>query len=729
MTTGYGFLRTMVQTRARGHTATGVVCYRMGLSATSTFVGEHGGERTFDYSRRTGIIATGYAAPPGTDQSWSDPITWAHRIEAIDKRKNSRQCRDDIVAIPIELVEAGLAEEAIQTYADRLAELHNTVIQWSYHRPDRGGKNHHGHVLYPGRHVEGLSFSKRRDREQDNPRVKGEPDLVSRHKAIWSEICRGRGIELRWSGETPGHHIGPQICATKRRRLVADTRDAIRETIAASATGEPVPEQRVLHDVAMIATGVDDGLTVKQMLQLELRHAQHGRAAPRAVPASMPDRPEVLPPTTAAPEVLPPEKVAPQVLPPVRRESQVLPPVYREAEVLPPVQIVPEVLPPVRRQPEVLPPVRKCEVLPPVRRRPEVLPPTREPDVLPPVQPVPRVQPMAQLVPQRLPQDGQAKMSPSPFQEPEREGELDPVELIVLAAEQKYPGESSATWRAVGNQLSAAYGSPAGRSARTAAERLGERARSREESSIDLPPAAEPSRIKALADWLLRCALAVLEHLGLKKKGTAGTGRSGAVAAPPAESSEASTSAVPRPEMEPRPESDHVYEIVLKYAPGRIEKHALPHEGHTLAVSNQSLTDLMAMLDNDDAVDKLGRAVLEQLAARHAQDEEERERAESALHWNAIRLAVDGEERRLERESESRSWFRKREVVELAPARRNAIARDVIRKQKLPGLRDEIRSVCRRMQAPAPQQPEAPSPAGERRWEPEKGRGDENPTR
>ena len=53
-----------------------------------------------DYTRRTGILATGHAAPPGTDPSWRDPLTWAHRIEAVDKRKNSRQCRDDIVGIP-----------------------------------------------------------------------------------------------------------------------------------------------------------------------------------------------------------------------------------------------------------------------------------------------------------------------------------------------------------------------------------------------------------------------------------------------------------------------------------------------------------------------------------------------------------------------------------------------------------------------------------------------------
>ena len=62
----------------------------------------------------------------------------------VDKRKNSRQCRDDVVGIPVELVEAGVAEEAIQAYADRLAREHKTVVHFALHRPDRGGKNHHG---------------------------------------------------------------------------------------------------------------------------------------------------------------------------------------------------------------------------------------------------------------------------------------------------------------------------------------------------------------------------------------------------------------------------------------------------------------------------------------------------------------------------------------------------------------------------------------------------------
>ena len=349
----YAFIRTMVQTRSKGHTATGAVCYRMGLASASTIPGADGLERRFDYTRRTGILATGHAAPPGTDPSWGDPITWAHRIEAVDKRKNSRQCRDDVVGIPVELVEAGVADEAIQAYADRLAEEHKTVVHFALHRPDRGGKNHHAHVLYPGRHVEEMTFARKRDRTQDNPEQQGDPDLVTKHKGFWSEICRGRGIELDWTSETPGHHLGPALCAVKRDRLVEETRERIRETVAASKPGEPAPGERTQQVVAETATRVNDGLTVTEMLEREQQEALHGRPAPRPVPAPAPFQPEVLPPMHRA-EVLLPVKRAPEVLPPGGRT---------------------EVLPPRRETPQVLPPVRRPEVLPPVRRQAEVSPP------------------------------------------------------------------------------------------------------------------------------------------------------------------------------------------------------------------------------------------------------------------------------------------------------------------------------------------------------------------
>ena len=450
----YAFMRTMVQTRSKGHTATGAVCYREGLAASSTIPGADGQARLFDYTRRTGIAATGWAAPPGTDTSWGDPVTWAHRIEAVDKRKNSRQCRDDVVGIPLELVEAGVAEEVVRAYADRLAAEHKTVVRYALHEPDRGGKNHHAHVLYPGRHVEGLTFSRKRDREQDNPGKGGGPDLVTRHKAIWSELCRARGLELDWTSEAPGHHLGPALCAVKRARLVEETRETIRETVAAS-TPEPekaVPEERTLQAVAEIATRVNDGLTVREMLETERRRKREeelrGRRAPRPVPSPSPFQPEVLP-AASAPEVLPPVKRAPEVPPPART--------------------APEVLPPRREPPQVLPPVRRRpEVLPPVRRQAAVFPP-RE------------------------------------------------VATGIIAAEikEELPREPAATLSGVERYIEQQRQTLAHALASAAMRKLSEDAKKRERARAASLQPAPASRIRRIADWVLDCARRVLERLGL----------------------------------------------------------------------------------------------------------------------------------------------------------------------------------------------------------------------
>ena len=275
----------------------------------------------------------------------------------------------------------------------------------------------------------------------------------------------------------------------------AETRDAISKTIAASPTGEAAPDERILEEVAAIASGVNDGLTVDQMLTTELHHAQHGPPEPRAVTAPVPPQPEVLPPNGFAPEILPPTAIAPRVLPPVEKTPQVLPPVRPEPDVLPPVHAMPEVLPPAPQPPEVLPPICLApRVLPPARRA-EVLPPTRTaPEILPPARKAPEIS------------------------HPARELH-ECVVTIVLGTDFKFPNESSSTWTAVREQLGNRRKTRGGELALRAAGDLVTRARRREESKgMPPPPAAEPDRIRMLVERLLELARRVLEQLHLKKK-------------------------------------------------------------------------------------------------------------------------------------------------------------------------------------------------------------------
>ena len=294
----YAFLRILVQTRTKGHSAIGAVCYRFGLAAQSAFLGEDGVPRTFDYTHRTAIAQTGCALPHGASDAWRDPLEWAHRVEAADKRKNSRQCRDDVIGLPIALVEAGTHVAAIQEYAELLAAEHDTPVHFVIHPPDRGGKNWHAHVIYAGRRIDpedGERFAAKRDRTQDVADRKDKDGNViekrgihHRHRALWTGVCRGHGLALDWTpNEVPQIHIGPQACAFERREIAKEASERMAEAIA--GTDEAPPDRQTLRECAELAHGINDGLTVREMLDLD-RDPVHPRAimSPKAPPQVAP---------------------------------------------------------------------------------------------------------------------------------------------------------------------------------------------------------------------------------------------------------------------------------------------------------------------------------------------------------------------------------------------------------------------------------------------------------
>ena len=426
--------------------------------------------------------------------------------------------------------------------------------------------------------------------------------------------------------------------------------------------------------------------------------------------------PEVVPPVAALPAVLPPVSVCPTVLrplretprvsPPVREVPEVVPPPAQFPAVLPPVSVCPAVLPPVRETPRVSPPVRRAPevvlplaqfpavlppvsvcpaVLPPARETPQVSPPVREvPEVVPPVPRVAEVLAPVYITPQILPPVRQLPEVPPPrLKKPEREREA-PVDLVVRVTKKEYPTESSSTWLAAKAQLRERYetsGDKIVRVAWTAAGKLSALAKIREKPSISPPPAADASRIMELVQWLLELARLVLEQLGLMN-------------------------------VEPAPGSAGAPQRSLAQ---QLEIHVLPHAGEQLAVANESFTDLKAMLDNDDDIDTEARGLLERLEAEHADDAEERDRAESSIHWREIGLALSAAERERKQKAASK-LFGWPAAAELDTDERRAIARDVIR-TTLPGLRDRIRSFCRerRVVKPPPARPAAASqPSSER---------------
>ena len=369
----FSFLKVLVQTRARAHTAIGTVCYRFGLSATSTLetpvrqwptaeetrafdaaemrrvaAAKAAGEKTqrrrlrpkllrmdpprhYDFRGRVGIEVSGCALPEGASEAWRAPLEWARRVEAADgHRVDSRQCRDDVMGIPLELVRSGFADLAMARQAAKVAELRKTPVHWVIHRPHGGGLNWHAHLVYAGRRLteDGEAFASKRDTAQD------KPELVEAHKALWVETCREFGVEIsfefrgkaiegevrrefvaehglelseeneraiqietrrRWKehrqARSPGHDLTPKAVRAERA-AVANEEGARLDAIIQGAGGAPLSEQDRL-ELGRIASAVDE-LDTRELLALERipvttagRLAKYGPApeAPAPVPA------------------------------------------------------------------------------------------------------------------------------------------------------------------------------------------------------------------------------------------------------------------------------------------------------------------------------------------------------------------------------------------------------------------------------------------------------------
>ena len=285
----YSFLRVMVQTRSRGHTASGAAAYRFGEKMESLFAGDDGQPREYDYTKRRGLGPRGCALSEGAGESWRDLRTWCHRIEKIDTRKDARQCRDSVVAIPYELRDQ--AEAVMGRFSQRIAEDEGTPVHWIVH--DIETDNPHGHALYAGRRLDGAdAFAKKRDTRQDQKSGRGRQSIVDRHRAIWIEVCREFGVEIDFApkGARAQKHIGPRAWHQERKAIEQEQGIAIRAALDSGIASD---------DLREAAAAAIEGLSVTEALTLN-RHP---------TTESVLEAPK---PRTAAPDV---------ELPPPRREA------------------------------------------------------------------------------------------------------------------------------------------------------------------------------------------------------------------------------------------------------------------------------------------------------------------------------------------------------------------------------------------------------------------------
>ena len=145
-------LSTKPISRSSGRSATASIAYRAGVQIDDKRQG-----KTFDYTKRSGVLHTELLTPNDINISRSD--LW-NMAELTDTRSNSRTAREFVVNIPHELMtdpkdpnNRGIT--AIRELAHDLKNQYGVAVDFAIHSPDKQGdnRNYHAHIMVTTRQL------------------------------------------------------------------------------------------------------------------------------------------------------------------------------------------------------------------------------------------------------------------------------------------------------------------------------------------------------------------------------------------------------------------------------------------------------------------------------------------------------------------------------------------------------------------------------------------------
>jgi len=148
--------------RSKGRNAAAASAYRSGTAVSSRSVvaaaayraGEKledkGADKTFDYTRKHHVEASGMLAPAHA-QGWArDRQSYWNAVEHREKRKDALLAKEAVLVLPRNLSQEQ-RKEVVEGWADdNLVKQRGLVVDYAIHSPDAsdGDKNYHAHVLY-----------------------------------------------------------------------------------------------------------------------------------------------------------------------------------------------------------------------------------------------------------------------------------------------------------------------------------------------------------------------------------------------------------------------------------------------------------------------------------------------------------------------------------------------------------------------------------------------------
>ena len=188
-------LSTKPISRSSGRSAVASVAYRAGIKITDDRLG-----KTYDYTKRNGVLWTGMATPSGLEIDRND--LW-NRAEKTETRSNSRTAREIVINIPHELMQGDQSAGKMLAYefATNLSQKYKIAVDVAVHAPDKQGdnRNYHAHLLLTTRQItqeqDGrFELGKKSQLEMSNAQLKqagllSNQDELKEIRREWAELA------------------------------------------------------------------------------------------------------------------------------------------------------------------------------------------------------------------------------------------------------------------------------------------------------------------------------------------------------------------------------------------------------------------------------------------------------------------------------------------------------------------------------------------------------------
>jgi hypothetical protein len=231
----YHFAATLVA-RSKGQSAVAAAAYRAGMRLDDERLG-----KTFDYTRRRGVLHTEILAPDNAPDWMRDRGQLWNAVEKAEKRKDSQLARSLDIALPHELTpEQNL--DLVREFVRAEFVVRGMIADVAIHAPGRRGddRNVHAHILLTTREIAGPGFgSKARDwnsKQELQEWRKAWADHANRilEREGFEERIDHRSLSDQGIDREPTTHIGPAGKEMEERGEASDRAKRNRDIKAAN---------------------------------------------------------------------------------------------------------------------------------------------------------------------------------------------------------------------------------------------------------------------------------------------------------------------------------------------------------------------------------------------------------------------------------------------------------------------------------------------------------------